>query len=53
MYRDYDKDFQNKYGNSFAEIAYNYFGNLRGDTPIIDPNLPCQLNYVIHLKVVL
>ena len=37
-------------GNSFAEIAYNYFGNLRGDTPIIDPNLPCQLNYVIVIS---
>ena len=37
-------------GNSFAEIAYNYFGNLRGDTPIIDPDLPCQLNYVIVIS---
>ena len=37
-------------GNSFAEIAYNYFRNLRGDTPVKNDNLPCQLNYVIVIS---
>ena len=37
-------------GNSFAEIAENYFTNKRGDTPVINDDLPCQLNYVIVIS---
>ena len=37
-------------GNSFADMANHYFGNLKGDTPVINPDLPCQLNYVIVIS---
>jgi len=33
--------------NAFADIAYGYFTNLDGKTPVIDPRRPCQLHYTI------
>ena len=38
-------------GNAFADIAYQYFGNRTGETPVIDKvGKPCQQNYVIVIS---
>ena len=38
-------------GNAFADIAYQYYGNRTGETPVIDEvGKPCQQNYVIVIS---
>ena len=36
--------------DAFADVAYGYFNNLDGLTPIIDSRRPCQLHYVIVIS---
>ena len=35
---------------AIADVAYGYFNNLDGLTPIIDSRRPCQLHYVIVIS---